>query len=239
MVSATAATLVVTLPEALRYETDSVACDDGRCEAGAHVVEWHGAIAPQQPIVVTFQARLVQGLPDRTPLIVHAQLADGFGNAYPLSVTVLARRSDMSQSQLQFLPRYGEPGTTTMVVLLLQNVGKLTTTVQAALRLPAQLSVVDGSLRCGAGRCTLRNGMVEWRGTVAPRELIPVQLLVRIPATAAYGDSYEAILTVDDLDWGESFTSQASFTVMRTYLLPMIFGAEAPYRLYLPLIAVD
>ncbi len=237
LVSATTASLLVTLPAPLHYETESVTCDAGRCDAGAQIVEWHGAITPQQPIVVTFQARLAQALPDRTPLTVSAQLADGFGNAYPLSVTVLARRSDMSQSQLQFLPRYGEPGTTTLVVLLLQNVGKLATTVHAALRLPAQLSVVDDSLRCGTGSCTLGNGMVEWQGTVAPRELIPVQLMVQIPTTAAYGDSYAVTVTVDDLDWAESFTSQASFTVMHTYLLPMLFGAEAPYRRYLPLIA--
>jgi hypothetical protein len=83
------------------------------------------------------------------------------------------------------------------------------------------------------------NGVVEWQGPVAPRELIPVQVLLQIPAGAAYGESYGTTLTVDDVDWGETFTLDATFTVMRTFLLPLIFGAEAPYQLYLPLIAAQ
>jgi len=239
LVSATAASLLATLPAALHYEADSIRCDRGRCDVAGQLVTWRGVLAPDVPVVVTFQARLAQGLPDRTPLTVTAELADGFGTAYPLAAMILARRADLSRSQLKFLPPYGEPGTSTLVVALLQNVGKLSTTAAATLHLPPALTVVDGSLHCGTGQCTVVDGLIRWQGTVAERELIPIQLALTLPVDAAYGDRYEATLIVEDLDWAEQFTRAADFTVMHTYLLPMLFGAEAPYRLYLPLIALQ
>lgn len=244
LISATGASAIVELPKPLVYVLDSLQCEVGTCTVNGARIEWQGVIPPrsaaqQSAIVVQFAARLDRALPDRTPLTVEAQMDDGFGNLSARQVTLLARRADLSQSQIQFRPRFGEPGTTALLIALLQNVGKVATTGEATIVLPTQFTVVDGSLHCGTGQCTIDNGVVHWLGEVAPRELVPIQVQMAIPADADFGSRYMATLTVNDLAWVEQFSSEAEFQVRHTYLLPAIFGVKAPYRLYLPLIVAD
>jgi len=244
LISATAASVVVPLPEPLIYVLDSLQCEVGTCMVNGAQIRWQGTIPPQpasqqNAIVVQFTAQLKRALPDRTLLTVEAEVDDGFGNRSTRQITLLARRSDLSQSRIQFQPRYGEPGTTTLLTALLQNVGKVATMGQATIVLPPQFTLIDGTLRCGTGQCTIENGMVHWRGMVAPRELVSIQLQMAIPPDADFGNRYAATFTIDDLDWAEQFSTTAEFQVRYTYLLPTIFGIAAPHRLYLPLVAMN
>ncbi|MCB0123771.1 MAG: DUF11 domain-containing protein, partial [Caldilineaceae bacterium] len=79
LVSAAAATAVITLPTALTVEAGSVHCVIGDCRGDGARVTWQGAVAPQANQTVHFTARLTQPQPDRTPLLVTAQINDGAG----------------------------------------------------------------------------------------------------------------------------------------------------------------
>lgn len=241
LISATAATVDVNLPPALVYASGSLTCEGGSCVETNGTIQWRGTIAPQRAYTVTFAARLIQGLPDRTPILVPARLADGFGTIYQLEATLLARRSDLSHSRLQFLPRFVEPGTTTTLVAFLQNGGGLGTSAAATITLPSGLGYVEDSLVCGTGRCSFADGgvsgnIVRWEGTLAKRELVPIRLVVQIPETTPYGTIFLADLTVDDRRWQERFTTQADVAAMHNVWLPSVFGSDSTYQLFLPLV---
>ncbi|MEZ4673649.1 MAG: hypothetical protein R2932_05315 [Caldilineaceae bacterium] len=237
LVSATNATLTVALPASLAYEADSVVCTFGSCRAAAGTVSWQGLIAPEQPSTIYFGARLVQGLPDRTPITVTANLADGFGASYPLQTIIVARRSDLSRSQLQFQPRFAEPGSLVTLLALVQNTGGLATNAAATISIPPNLVLDRDSLVCGTGVCQQIGERIQWQGVVGPRELVPIRFTVQIPATTAYGTAFAATLVVDDMDWQDQFTQQTELMAMHTYLLPIVIGGGARYLLYLPWVA--
>ncbi len=241
LVSADDATVTINLPAALAYEAGSLHCVSGICQQQTDgTLQWRGVITPQVPLTVTFAARLTTGLQDRTVLTTTALLADGFGKHYPLVAELIARRSDLSPSRLAFMPRFGEPGYTVVLVALLQNRGGLATASQATLTLPATLSYVEGSLACGTGSCTMTTDetahRIQWQGQLAARQLVPIRLQVQIPPTASYGDTFAANLAFADVDWAERFTSDATLAVMDIVLLPTIAGDFRQTLLYLPIV---
>jgi len=187
---------------------------------------------------------LCAGLRDRTLLTTTATVDDGYGTTYTMVADLLARRSDLSQSQLSFMPRFGEPGYKVVVMALLQNVGALATEGEATITLPAPLRYVEGSLVCGTGTCTVvENGppalVVQWQGQIGPRQLVPVRLQVQIPPDAAYGDAFGATMTFNDQTWSDTFSYDATVRAMNIVMLPTVAGDVQQLLLYLPLVIQD
>lgn len=244
LIAANTATLQVQLPTALTYEADTLTCDFGTCQPGADgTIAWTGPVTPGLPVAVTFAARLTQGLRDRTPLTTTATVADGHGTTQTFVATLLARRSDLSQSRFIFLPQFGEPGYKVIVMGVVQNIGGLATTGAVTMTLPPALLYMEDSLVCGTGTCAITAGadakLVRWQGRIGSRQLVPIQLTVQIPSTAGYGDKFSAGFVLNDVDWDETKEAEATLTVAHTVLLPTIAGAFEENLLYIPLIVQD
>ncbi|MCB0063078.1 MAG: S8 family serine peptidase [Caldilineaceae bacterium] len=245
LIAADNATVAIKLPAPLAYETDSLQCARGSCAPQADgTLQWTGPITPQLPTTVTFAARLTEGLRDRTRLTTTATVDDGYGTTHTLTAELLARRSDLSQTQFAFMPRFGEPGYKVVVLALLQNVGALATDGEATITLPAALTYVEDSLICGTGTCTIAetgptNLVVKWQGRLGARQLIPLRLQVQIPPDAAYGDAFNATLAFNDMDWADTFSYESTVQAMNIIILPTINGDVQQMLLYLPLVIQD
>ena len=236
LLTATNASLTLALPAAMSYVDGSLGCSAGLCQPENGGLRWTGVLPPNGTTTLTFALRLTSGLPDQTLVALTGQLEDGFGGRYALTATVLARRSDLRQAQLQIIPSYVEPGTTPSVNLLVYNAGGVATNVTVQMNLPAPLTYVADSLSCGDGSCTYANGVVQWQGPVGVRTLIPIRLRLQIPANANYGERFTVTATVTDQDWQESYPLQATVTIARNSLLPIIRRPDQRLRFFLPLV---
>ncbi|MEZ4860242.1 MAG: S8 family serine peptidase [Caldilineaceae bacterium] len=234
------AALSLPIPAAMAYVDNTITCTTGTCQQAAGVIRWSGVLAPRADVTVRFGLKLVTGLPDRTPVKSAVELEDGFGNHYQLPVTVMARRSNLGFSQLQFVPAYAEPGSTVSIAIYARNTGMLATTSKAQMTLPAGFTYVDGSLACGTGLCSYNAGTIQWVGALAARSVVMVQFLVKLPPTATYGDTFDATAMVDDMDWVEQYVLKATLTVAHNMYLPFANGTGSPPTiLYLPLMSVE
>ncbi len=240
ILTATNASLSLTIPAAMGYVDGSISCSNGTCQHDTGTIQWTGMIFPQGETqgetTVEFTLRLVSGLPDRTPIALAAQVADGFGYQYTLSTSVLARRSNLTTSQLQLMPFFAEPGSIVNINLFVHNNGGAPTHGAAQMTLPARLIYVADSLACGAGTCSYTDGVVAWQGEVDVRTMIPLRLQVQVPEDAAYGDLFPLTATLSDVDWNESYSLDVTLTVARNFYLALIHGAERVYPLYLPFV---
>jgi len=236
LMTATNAALTIALPTALRYVAGTLACSVGICPSDRSAPSWRGAIAPGQPTTVTFGAELSTGLPDRTPLVTTAVLADGHGATYTMTATILARRSDLSRSQLALRPPYGEPGSIVELTMLIHNLGGLATQGEATVMLPEGLLYQPDSLLCGVGVCTDGAGKIQWQGELAARAIVPIRLAVQIPPTAAYGERFTITASLRDVDWAEEFTFSSALRVAHLLYLPVVNGPELGNPLFLPLV---
>lgn len=236
LMTATNASLTITLPPALRYVADTLRCSTGVCPGDGGELSWRGALAPGQPYTVTFAAELTTGLPDRTPLVTTAVLADGHGATYTMTAIILAQRSDLSRSQFAIRPPYGEPGSVVELTMLLHNQGGLVTQGAATVTLPAALLYQPDSLVCGVGSCTYAAGKVQWQGTLAARAIVPLRFAVQIPATAAYGERFTITASLRDTDWAEEFLFAGDLRVAHLLYLPVVNGPELGNPFFLPLV---
>ena len=232
--TATNANLTLAVPAAMGYVDGSISCSNGACQHENGTITWSGVLAPQVETTLAFTLRLVAGLPDRTPIELVAQVEDGFGNRYTLPTSVLARRSDLTVSQLQIIPPFVEPGSTVGMNLLIHNSGGAPTNGSFQLQLPASLTYIADSLTCGTGVCTYTEGVVQWQGEIGVRTIVPLRLRVQVPADALYGDVFIATATLNDLQWNESYTLTATVTIARNFYLSLIHGEDKPFVLYLP-----
>ena len=237
LLTATNATLTLTLPTLTTYIADSLSCSSGACTLAGNDLQWLGAIAPSAPVTVRFSLRINTPLADRTPVEISAQLQDGFGNQVALPTYFLARRSDLSTSLLQFTPAYGDPGDSATLVLFVRNVGTLETDAELQFTLPAGLLFDQSSLACGTGNCSYANSTVQWSGVLGARSVVPVRLPVTIPLTANYGDLFTSDATVKDLRWGGEHTLTASLWVAHSVYLPVVATSGGQHTLYLPILA--
>jgi uncharacterized repeat protein (TIGR01451 family) len=232
--TATNANLTFAIPTAMSYVDGTLACSAGLCQPENGALRWRGVLAPDQTTAVTFTLRLTTGLPDQSLVALTGQLEDGFGQSYPLTAIVVARRSDLRQVQLQILPAYVAPGANTAVNLLVYNAGGVQTNATVQMNIPAPLTYVADSLTCGDGACSYANGAIQWSGLVGERTLIPIRLRVQTPANANYGDRYPLTATFLDQEWQESYNLQATLTIARNYGFPIVRRPEQRYRLFLP-----
>lgn len=229
------ATLALPVPAALSYVEGSFQCSSGSCQAENGGLRWTGGLAPNQSTTLSFALRLTTGLPDRTPVPLLGQLDDGFGNRYNLTATVLARRSDLQPSQLLFVPAFVEPGESSGLQVSIYNAGGVQTNATLELTLPTGVSYLADSLVCGAGLCTYADGVVQWRGLVAARTVIPLRLRVQTAAAAPYGERYTATATLIDVDWNERYPLSSTLTLADNTYLALIHTPAKPFQLFLPL----
>jgi uncharacterized repeat protein (TIGR01451 family) len=232
--TATNANLTFAIPTAMSYVDGTLTCSAGLCQPENGALRWRSVLAPDQTTAVTFTLRLITGLPDQSLVALTGQLEDGFGQSYPLTAIVVARRSDLRQVQLQILPAYVAPGANTAVNLLVYNAGGVQTNATVQMNIPAPLTYVADSLTCGDGACSYANGAIQWSGLVGERTLIPIRLRVQTPANANYGDRYPLTATFLDQEWQESYNLQATLTIARNYGFPIVRRPEQRYRLFLP-----
>ena len=234
LLTATDASLTLAVPSAMSYVDGSLSCSTGLCQPENGALRWAGALVPDQTTTVTFTLRLITGLPDQSLVTLVGQLADGFGQRYDLTAIVVARRSDLRQAQLQILPAYVEPGAATGINLLVYNAGGMQTNAALQLTIPAPLTYVADSLLCGDGSCSYADGTIQWSGFVGPRTLIPIRLRLQTPPSARYGERYPLTATIIDQDWQETFSLQATLTIARNTLFPIMRRPEQRYRLFMP-----
>ncbi len=232
--TATNASLTFAVPTAMGYVEGSISCSSGICQHENGTISWSGSLNPQAETTLAFTLRLTSGLPDRTPIATVAQLEDGFGNRYALPTSLLARRSDLTVSQIQIVPPFVEPGATVGIYIFIHNGGGAPTNGTLHMQLPDRLTYVPDSLACGTGSCTYADGVVQWQGEVDVRTIIPLRLRVQLPADATYGDFFVATATVNDIEWLESYALTATVTVARNFYLSLIYGEDKPFLLYLP-----
>lgn len=229
------ATLSLAVPAALSYVDGSLACSTGGCQPENGLLRWTGTLAPNQSTTVSFVLRLTTGLPDRTPIPLVGQLDDGFGNRYDLMATVMARRSDLQPSQMQFVPAFVEPGASAGWQLSIYNAGGVQTNATLQANLPTGVNYIADSLVCGTGVCTYTDGVVQWQGVVLARTVIPLRLRVQTPATAPYGERFTATATLTDVDWNERYPLTATLTLAHNTYLSLIHNPAKPFQLFLPM----
>jgi uncharacterized repeat protein (TIGR01451 family) len=233
------AVLAMTIPTMTAYVDGSLVCSEGSCQVVADGVQWSGAVAPEQPINLAFAVRVTTPLPDRTALTSIATLDDGFGNRIEEKITFLVRRSDLSATTVELRPPNLEPGQMALVVLHVRNQGPLATNATVHHIAPQGVLVVEDSLSCSAGSCTLTDGALNWQGSTLARSVVRVSYQVQVPPTAEYGTAYTFVLEVSDADWGDNFTSSATLRVARIAHLPFIYMPRWTGSLLLPLIAME
>jgi len=237
LLTATNATLNLALPTLTTYVADSLICSSGACTLAGVDVQWSGTLAPSVPVTIRFTVRVNAPTADRTPVQASAQVNDGFGNQLALPTYFLARRSDLSASQLQFIPAYGDPGDDATLVLYVRNMGTLETDAQLQFSLPTGLLFDQNALVCGTGNCSYAGGTVQWSGALGARSVVPIRLPVTIPPTANYGDLFVTDAQVKDLRWGGEYTLTASLWVAHSVYLPAVAAPGGQSRLYLPILA--
>ncbi|MBX3013992.1 MAG: S8 family serine peptidase [Caldilineaceae bacterium] len=237
LLTATNASFTLPIPANMGYVEGSLQCDQGQCQQAMGVIQWRGPILPSQETVILFALQLTTGLPDRTPVLVDGVLEDGFGQHYPLTASILARRSDLQASLLQLVPAFVEPQSTSTVQAFIRNNGGASTTGAFQLLIPTRLTYVADSLACGVGSCTHNAGTIEWQGAIDARAIVPIRFRLRLPDDATYGDTFTVAATVRDVRWNESYPLTATLTVAHNFYLPFSYRADEPlFRFYFPFV---
>jgi subtilisin family serine protease len=231
--------LSMSVPTATTYLADLAVCPAGQCSYSNGYAQWVGELAAGQTLNIRFALRLTARLPDRTPVISHVTLEDGYGNHYELPMQFEARRADLSGSFGQITPEFIDPGEGATIRLFARNSGVKATDGKMEFALPAGLLYEEGSLVCSAGDCKLEDGVVYWAGRVEARGVIQVQLRVRTSTTANYGDRFTGELRVEEVGWPERYTHTTFLRVAHSLYLPNIFFEVVLPPVYLPLVFID
>jgi len=228
------AILTTTIPTATSVVIGSLRCSVGLCEVRGDQLHWAGTVLPDQPIAINFALELVKPVRDRTAIHLNVRLNDGYGQEFAQTLTLLARRSDLSASFIQVVPSFLAPGESALVTLFARNIGAITTDATLALPIPAGLTVLEDTLDCTTGTCALAAGTVTWEGRVPPRGLVQASFRVQTPITANYGDSFTATFRARDLAWDEEFSAPMQLLVAHGFYFAIIGVPPFPSYLYLP-----
>lgn len=237
--TATDASLVHPLDEALSYVADSVSCGRGECFYQDGQIAWRGVVPARGQTTVRYAAIPSAQLPDRSSLTATARVEDGHGSVYTLQKSFITRSSDLAASTARLVPPFVGPGSISAYEMFVHNVGAIDAGSTLTLPLPAGLSYIDGSLVCGTGTCTIEGKTLHWSGTVAARSAIPIRFRVQVPADAPYGQSYVFEATLTDEHRSESLTYGGALTVAHNNHLAILFIPSQGITLYLPLVAQE
>lgn len=95
--------------------------------------------------------------------------------------TTLLNSVTLQPSLLQATPNEVVPGESVFYTATLYNTGVLTASnATVSFTVPAAMSYVVGSLQCSAGSCQPENGLLRWRGALAPNQLTTVGFALRL-----------------------------------------------------------
>jgi hypothetical protein len=224
-------------PTATVMVEESLVCTNGHCSHEDGLVQWHGEVAANQSVTVSFALQLALPLPDRTPVTSQIAFDDGYGNRYRRQVSFLARRADLSTSFVQATPPFFAPGGRTRIGLYARNRGTIPATTQMEFPLPSGLLYEEGTLACTTGVCSMNDSVVRWTGVVAPGSIVQVHFDVRAPLTGQYGDRFTGILSVLDTEWLDAYTIPAMVWIAHGTYLSMIGVAPPPTVVYMPVVA--
>ena len=223
------------LPAGLRYTLESLVCGSGICDESGGLITWQGALAPSGSVSLTYSTTLESVLPDKTPLTNTAQIRSSGIPDLERSVLVYARSTNLGASIFDFGGRPNEPGDRFTLSALLRNTGLQGADVDFSLTLPAELSYVPGSLRCGIGVCRTEAGRILWSGTLPPRGLVAVQMDVRLATGLASGQPIQLSGELIDKTWGQSQVLSGEMSVAFHRFLPLMTDGRMP-PVYLPLV---
>jgi uncharacterized repeat protein (TIGR01451 family) len=239
------ATLSDTLPAGLTYSPASLACSSGVCSENGGRITWQGSLQSGSTLTVTYAATLNAVLTDRTPLTNTAQIdAIGVSNLRR-SAVVYARSTNLSASFFEFGNKPNEPGDRFTLRALLRNTGIQSSVADFSLSLPAELSYIPGTLRCGIGHCRIEPGRLAdgrtatdrilWSGTLPPRGLVAVEMDVRLADGLTAGQRIRVSGEIIDSTWGQTQPVIGDLFVAFHTFLPLMLDGRIP-PLYLPVV---
>ena len=228
--------LTDTLPAGLTYAPGSLACPGGQCSESGGTITWQGALGPGGSVTLSYSATLTSVLPDKTALTNTVAIQANGVAPLRRSVTVLARSTNLSASAILFHARPTEPGERLGLTAQLRNTGVQPSTADFALTLPAELSLVNGSVRCGVGHCRVEGGRILWSGALPPRALVAVQFDAILTPGAVTGQRVRVQGELTDQTTGFVVPVAGELLVaLHTLLLPVEGdGTEPP--IFLPLL---
>lgn len=230
------ASLVFPIRKELTFVDDSLSCDTGTCTLGANgIVTWNGVVAGESTVIVTFGARLTEKLNDNTRITSIATMSDGLGNMYEARTDVIARSSDLSRSISTLTSHYSEKGQQQVFELIVRNSGTVQTESRAVIEIPPGLGIMEESLLCGTGQCSIENGVVTWQGVSRPRSAIPIRIRVVVPEDSPYGEAFNFVVTITDMNRQEGVEQLRTLTVARLAYFPLFHSQTPPTTLYMPL----
>ncbi len=228
-------TLSDILPGALLYAPGSLVCSSGSCNASGGLITWAGTLPANGSLSLTYSATLNSVLPDKTALTNTVQIHSTGIADLERSAVVYARSTNLSASLFDFGGRPNEPGDRFTLSALLRNTGLQSTAADFTLRLPAELSYIPGTLRCGVGNCRLDGERILWSGTLPPRGLVAVQMDVRLSSAVVSGQRIRVQGELVDQTFGLTHpVSSEMFVALHLYAPLMIDGRIPP--IYLPVV---
>jgi uncharacterized repeat protein (TIGR01451 family) len=226
--TATGAVLTDTLPTETTYVPASVNCDEGSCGHASGVITWTGDIAPSGSITLTFAITVTALLPDATPVVNTAHLADQYGNVHDLEAAFLARSPDLTGSWKQAVPAQVAPGGTVTYTVYVYNSGGAATVAQMRDELGPELTFEAGSLLCGSGSCGYSSGVIMWTGTLSKSTIVPVRFRATASTSASDGDLVTNTAAITDTVWHADYPIAAAVTIAwHDSFLPLVLR-DAP-----------
>ncbi|RLT35749.1 MAG: DUF11 domain-containing protein, partial [Chloroflexi bacterium] len=229
-------TLSDALPAALTYAPASLVCSSGLCNESGGVISWQGALPSAGSVSLTYSATLNSVLPDRTPLTNTVEIRSSGLADLRRAAVVYARSTNLSASLFDFGGRPNEPGDRFTLSALLRNTGLQSTAADFTLRLPAELSYLPNTLRCGVGNCRLDGERILWSGTLPPRGLVAVQMDVQLSSAVVSGQRIRVQGEMVDQTFGLTHPVSSEMRVALHMMIPLLEGSGIEPPLFLPLI---
>ena len=224
------------LPLELTYASGSLACSSGLCNESGGLITWQGELPSAASVTLTYSATLNTVFPDKTPITNTAQIRSAGVADLRRSATVYARSTNLSASFFDFGGKPNEPGDRFTLSALLRNTGIQASDVDFSLALPAELSYIPNTVRCGIGNCRTDAGRILWSGTLPPRGLVAVQMDVQLATGLAPGQRIRVQGEMVDRTWGLTHPMTSDMLVALHTLLPRITAPWIEPPLFLPLL---
>ncbi len=198
-------------------ESVTYACNVPRSLRNSHTVRFMppGGVSGNVGVRVRFNATTGEDI-DVNQVVTNTVVIRTSAQSYTRTATTLINPMSLDTSTVSVDRADVVPGEFANYRILLTNIG-LVPARNASLtgKLPASVQATSTTPTCTTGTCSVIDGMLTWRGVVAPDEPVVVTLEVMLKEALPDGTTVPLQLTLDDGHGGVR-TLEASFSVIRS-----------------------
>jgi uncharacterized repeat protein (TIGR01451 family) len=181
---------------------------------------WAGAIAPGGQVEIRYRLLLDSRLPEGVTIRNIAHLADESGLALNRIAETRVNAPDLSHSTMLASAQTTVPGAPLVYTIHLSNTGTRSAQVKLTDPVPQNTEYQPGSAWASTGTLTDSAELVSWTGTMAPGELVTLE----IPVDPAFSSAASYILNRATLSdgWGQSQVLEAYTWVEVRLFFPIV-----------------